>query len=339
MGRAQLLLTQVEEPRYQRQLRIIETAAQDGARTVRRIQEFTRVRRARPFEPVDVGQLIDEVLEVTRSRWKDDAMARGIAYEMRVSGGPVPPVAGDPSELREVLVNLVFNALDAMPKGGRVTIRLGADDERVRCDVTDTGVGMTDDVRRRVFDPFFTTKAEKGTGLGLSVAYGIIARHGGGIEARGEPGRGSTFTIRLPVARAPAPAPAPSAPGPAPRAARILLIDDEPAVRDVLADVLAAQGHTVSALPDGRAGLARLRDEPFDLVVTDLGMPELSGWEVVRLARLERGGIPVVLVTGWADHIDQEEARAHGVNGVLTKPFEVDAVREVVARALGGAST
>ncbi|MGH7268320.1 MAG: GAF domain-containing protein, partial [Candidatus Rokuibacteriota bacterium] len=338
MGRAQLLLTQVEEPRYQRQLRIIETAAQDGARTVRRIQEFTRVRRARPFEPVNVGQLIAEVLEVTRSRWKDDAMARGIAYEMRVSGGPVPPVAGDPSELREVLVNLVFNALDAMPTGGRVTIRLGADDERVQCDVTDTGVGMTGDVRRRVFDPFFTTKAEKGTGLGLSVAYGIIARHGGGIEARGEPGRGSTFTIRLPVARAPSPAPPAVSPASPPRAARILLIDDEPAVREVLADLLVAQGHTVSALPDGRAGLARLRDEPFDLVVTDLGMAGLSGWEVARLARVERGGIPVVLVTGWADHIDVDEARAHGVSGVLTKPFEAEAVRDVVARALSHVS-
>jgi signal transduction histidine kinase len=201
MGRAQLLLSHIDEPGQRRQLQIIEQAATDGARTVRRIQEFTRKRRARPFEPVDLNQVVDEVVEVTRSRWKDEALARGVTYEVGVVPTPLPPVAADPSELREVLINLVLNALDAMPAGGRVTLRTAPAGDGVTCEVVDTGGGMTEEVRQRVFDPFFTTKAEKGTGLGLSVAYGIISRHGGDIEVRSAPGAGSTFIIRLPVAR------------------------------------------------------------------------------------------------------------------------------------------
>jgi GAF domain-containing protein/ActR/RegA family two-component response regulator len=334
MGRAQLLLTQVEEPGLRRQLQIVEQAALDGARTVRRIQEFTRMRRARPFEPVDLNQTVDEVVEVTRSRWKDDALGRGIAYDVRVETAPIPPVLADPSEIREVLTNLVLNALDAMPDGGAVTVRTSADGSHVLCAVSDTGIGMTEAVRQRVFDPFFTTKAEKGTGLGLSVAYGIITRHGGEIDVRSEPWRGSTFTIRLPralsdekrrpVARAVDP----------PRPGRILLIDDEEAVRQTLADVLMSQGHAVIHCGDGRTGLARLHEEPFDVVFTDLGLPGLSGWEVTRLVKLRHPETPVILVTGWGDQISPEEAQSRGADFLLAKPFELDGVRAVVAEAL-----
>ncbi len=337
MGRAQLLLAQLEDPAQRRQLQIIETAAMDGARTVRRIQEFTRMRRARAFESVDLNQVVEEVVEVTRSRWRDEALAKGVSYEVRVEPTPLPPVAADPSELREVLMNLVFNALDAMPAGGRVTFSTAADGGRVSCVVTDTGVGMTDEVRQRVFDPFFTTKAEKGTGLGLSIAYGIITRHGGSIDVATAPGQGSAFTIRLPVAGAPPGVPPVDAAPGAPRGAKILLIDDEPHVRDVLADLLASQGHAVLACADGRSGLERLRAEPFDLVFTDLGMPGVSGWEVARLARLARPGIPIVLVTGWGDQIDRAEARGRGIDFVVAKPFEANAVKAALAGALASA--
>jgi GAF domain-containing protein/CheY-like chemotaxis protein len=338
IGRAQLLLDQVDEPGLRRQLQVIEQAAMDGARTVRRIQEFTRMRRARPFQSVDLNQIVEAVVEVTRSRWRDEAQAQSVTYDLRLDLASVEAVAGDPSELREALTNLVFNALDAMPRGGQVTLRTLMDGERVACVVADTGVGMTEEVRQRVFDPFFTTKAEKGTGLGLSLVYGIVTRHGGDVDVQSQPGEGSTFTIRLPAGRG-IPSGLPAAPLPRPAPARILVIDDEDRVRETLVDLLSRLGHTVTACGDGHSGLEHFDAESFDVVFTDLGMPRLSGWEVARQVKARRPGTPVALVTGWGDQIDAADAREQGVDFLLPKPFQADEVSAVVARALAGWST
>jgi GAF domain-containing protein/DNA-binding NarL/FixJ family response regulator/anti-sigma regulatory factor (Ser/Thr protein kinase) len=337
VGRAEVLLNETEDPELRRQLDVIIKVALDAAQTVRRIQEFTRMRRARPFQAVNLAQLIDEVVEVTRSRWKDEAQARGVRYEIVTDARPTPAVAGDPAEIREALTNLVFNALDAMPDGGRITLRTGTEDGRVLCVVSDTGIGMTEEVRQRIFDPFFTTKGERGTGLGLSVVYGIVSRHNAEVEVQSAPGQGSTFVLRFP------PAPeglAEAATRPAPRVSRrgrILVIDDEKEIGDVLADLLVRDGHQVVVTTSGEAGLERLAREPFDLVITDLGMPGLSGWEVARLAKQIRAGIPVAMVTGWGDRIDPAEAEARGVDCVLAKPFKRDTVREAVSAALRAA--
>ncbi len=200
LGRSQLLLTQVEDPEIRRQLEVVEEAALEAAQTMRRVQEFVRTRRERPFFTVELGPLAADVLEATRGRWKDDAEARGISYEVRVEAAPAPAVAGDPLELREALTAIVHNALDAMPDGGRLTVVTAPDGDAVRCVVADSGRGMTDDVRERVFEPFFTTKGARGTGLGLSVAYGILMRHGGDLDVSSRPGDGTTVTLRLPVA-------------------------------------------------------------------------------------------------------------------------------------------
>ncbi len=335
VGRAQLLLAHAEDPAQRRQLQIIEQAAMDGARTVRRIQEFTRVRRARPFQSVDVNQIAEEVVEVTRSRWRDEAHAQGLTYDIRIEADPVPPVAADPSELREALTNLLLNALDAMPRGGHVTVQTRVEGEHVVCVVSDTGIGMIEEVRRRVFDPFFTTKVEKGTGLGLSLVYGIVTRHGGEIDVRSRPSEGSVFTIRLPIGR-PIPEPPPPGPPSTMPLARILVIEDEERVRETLEDLLSQQGHAVVACADAQTGLARFEAEPFELVFTDLGMPKLSGWEVARAVKLRRPGTPVVLVTGWGDQIDPAEARDRGVDFLVPKPFQSGEVTAVVARALAG---
>jgi GAF domain-containing protein/FixJ family two-component response regulator/anti-sigma regulatory factor (Ser/Thr protein kinase) len=334
VGRAEVLLNETEDPELRRQLNVIINVALDAAQTVRRIQEFTRMRRARPFQAVNLAQLIDEVVEVTRSRWKDEAQGRGVHYEIVTDARPTPPVAGDPAEIREALTNIVFNALDAMPEGGRITLRTGTEDGRVVCAVSDTGIGMTDEVRQRIFDPFFTTKGERGTGLGLSVVYGILTRHNAEVEVRSAPGAGSTFILRFP----PAPEGLGEAPArPAPRAGRkgrILVIDDEKEIGQVLADLLTRDGHQVVVTTSGEAGLERLGEEPFDLVITDLGMPGISGWEVARLVKQLRPGTPVAMVTGWGDRIDPVEAESRGVDCVLAKPFKRDTVREAVSTVL-----
>ncbi len=264
----------------------------------------------------------------------DEAQGRGEHYEIVTDARPTPPVAGDPAEIREALTNIVFNALDAMPEGGRITLRTGTEDDRVVCAVSDTGIGMTDEVRQRIFDPFFTTKGERGTGLGLSVVYGILTRHNAEVEVRSAPGAGSTFILRFP----PAPEGLGEAPArPAPRAARkgrILVIDDEKEIGQVLADLLTRDGHQVVVTTSGEAGLERLGEEPFDLVITDLGMPGISGWEVARLVKQLRPGTPVAMVTGWGDRIDPVEAESRGVDCVLAKPFKRDTVREAVSTVL-----
>ncbi|PYM90077.1 MAG: hypothetical protein DME04_24095 [Candidatus Rokuibacteriota bacterium] len=335
LGRAELLSATTDSPDTRRALRSITTAAQDGARTVKRIQEFTRRKPPRPLERVDLGVVVRDVLEMTRARWEDQAHARGIGYEVRVEGAPVPPVIGDAADLREALTNLVFNALDAMAAGGHLTVRLAEDGERVRCEVTDTGAGMTPDVRERVFEPFFSTKLEKGSGLGLSVVYGIIKRLGGDILVESTPGIGTTFTLWLPIAF--------DGPDPATRdrhavtpvqAARVLVVDDEAAVREVIGDILMSDGHSVVYCPDGASALRALEADPFDAVFTDLGMPGLSGWDVARAVKRRRPGTPVSLITGWGDSVDATDAAHRGVDVLLSKPFSSADIREGLERCL-----
>jgi signal transduction histidine kinase len=337
VGRAQLLQRQVESPDLRRQLEIIERVAQDGAQTVRRIQEFARMRRTRPWQRVDLTDVVREVVEATRPRWSDQAQARGVTYSMRLDLSPVPAVIGDPAELREGLLNLLFNALDAMPQGGTLTFSTGVDGDRVFCVVADTGVGMTEEVRQRCFEPFFTTKAEHGTGLGLSIAYGIVTRHGGEIEVWSRPGQGSRFSVRLPVGAA-MPAPVPDLPMPPPGgSARILVVEDEPAVREMLVEVLAGQGHDVVAREDGASALTHLDGPAFDLALVDLSMPGMSGWEVAKGLREAQPQVPIALVTGWGDQIDFGEARQRGIDYLVPKPFNVDDMTRIVATVLARA--
>jgi CheY-like chemotaxis protein len=243
-------------------------------------------------------------------------------------------VSGDPAELRESLLNIFLNALDAMPRGGRVTVATEVRGGWALCVVTDTGCGMTEAVRRRVFEPFFSTKVEQGTGLGLSIAYGIVTRHGGEIDVSSRPGAGSVFSVRLPLVSVP-PAGAVDDLGAAPpRSARILVVEDQVPVGAVLGDLLVGMGHEVVACTDGRAALARLETTSFDLVVLDLGLPGVSGWDVVARVRQRRPGVPVILVTGWGHQLDLRETRQAGIDQVVAKPFNVDDLAAIIATAL-----
>jgi CheY-like chemotaxis protein len=200
--------------------------------------------------------------------------------------------------------------------------------------VADTGVGMSDSVRRRIFEPFFSTKGPSGTGLGLTMVYGIVSRHGGEILVETAEGAGSTFTIRLPVGRPPpAPMTRPSQVGL--NSVRVLVIDDEPFVRDTLGEILRQQYHDVVVADDGVSGLARFREGAFDLVMTDLAMPGMSGWQVAQAVKAARPQVPVVLVTGWGVEVQADELQTHGVDRVMTKPFRFEDVQEVVVSFCG----
>jgi signal transduction histidine kinase/CheY-like chemotaxis protein len=333
LGRAQLMQREVTDPRHRRWLEVIERSAIDGGHTVRRLQEFTRIRRDQPLVAVDVNRIAREALEMTQSRWRDDMRGRGVIIEIRTALGLVPEIAGDPVELREVLTNLILNAVDAMPKGGLLSVTSATVGKEVHLTVTDSGVGMSAAVRRRIFDPFFTTKGPQGTGLGLAMTYGIIGRHGGRIEVESEEGHGSTFRLIFPGTRALAIPPEPQGePLVAPAALACLVVDDEVSVGTLLGDVFESGGHRAVVCLDGADAIARFRAERFDVVFTDLAMPGVSGWQVARAVKAIAPDVPVFIVTGFGVELSPEECRANGVDAVLTKPLSIQELLDTVAR-------
>jgi signal transduction histidine kinase/ActR/RegA family two-component response regulator/PAS domain-containing protein len=329
LGRAQLLLQSVSDASERRQLEVIERAALDGAQAVRRVQEFTRLRQDEHFEALDVQEVLQGVLELTRPAWEAESKRRGITLAAALDLRAAQFVAGNASELREVFTNLILNALDAMPWGGTLTLSSTDADGGVCIRVTDTGVGMDAATRERIFDPFFTTKPVKGTGLGLSVAYGIITRHHGRIEVGSEPGRGSVFSVWLPAALARQAKPETAPDAPLPRL-RVLAVDDEEPVVRVLGDLLAVLGQEVEITLGGAAALERYSPERFDVVFTDLGMPEVNGWDVVQAVKSRSPDTPVVIVTGWGAQIEGRALHARGADYVIPKPFSLEDVREVL---------
>lgn len=332
LGRAQLLLTTRDPEKIESGLRIIIKTAKDGAKTIRRIQDFARQRRDHDFRAVSVAQVLLDVSEITRPRWKDHAEAANvhISLELQILSNAL--VMGDESELREVLVNMVFNAIDAMPRGGKLTLSTRAVDGQVEISIADTGTGMSDDVRSRIFDPFFTTKGKAGMGLGLAVSYGIIRRHEGTIEVESETEHGTCFRIRLPVARCGV-RDEPVVETAVPRLqpvqtgrTRILIVDDDAHVRDLLRDILEKEGHTVVMAESGQQALAFFKGSKFDAVFTDVGLPVMSGWEVARAVREVDALVPLAIITGWGEVVGSNQQKAAGVDWVVAKPFTVEQI-------------
>jgi len=334
LGRAQLTLQRLQDPQLRKWLQVIERAALDGAQTVRRLQEFTRTRRDQPFVAVDLNEVVRGALEITQSRWREEAHSRGVNVEVHTSFGSLPTVAGDPAELREAMTNLILNAVDAMPTGGSLTLTTKVENNLIVVTVEDTGVGIPEAIRGKIFDPFFTTKGPQGTGLGLSMTYGILSRHGARITVDSHEGHGATFRLTFAPGVVPDVERHPPAEAPPPGVSlRCLVIDDEAEVGRVLGDVLLTSGHRVTVLADGAEAIAQLRAEPFDLVFTDLAMPRVSGWQVAQAVKQIAPAVPVVLVTGFGVELTAEERQTHGVEMVLEKPLKIADILDAVARA------
>ncbi len=329
LGRTQLLLQAADDPEVRRQLCVIEQAALDGAHTVRRVQEFTRVRQDEHFETLDVNQVLLGVLELTRPVWEAGAKRRGVVVDVHLELHATQPTPGNASELREVFTNLVLNAVDAMPTGGDLWVRSENGSGVILVEVRDTGVGMTPQVAARIFDPFFTTKETKGTGLGLSVAYGIVSRHKGTIVVESDPGSCTVFTLTLPVGVVETPEKALDDALPLSRL-NILVVDDEEPVLQVMADLLIAMGHTVTTALGGPMGVELLDKHCYDVVFSDLGMPEVNGWDLALAAKTRHPNTAVVLVSGWGFQLEEETVTQRGVDLVLAKPFSWDDIERAL---------
>ena len=315
-------------------LATIEMAASDGAAVVRRLQDFARQRAASALAPMDLAQAVEEALELTRPRWQDEPQQRGKTIAVHAALGDLPPILGHAPEIREVLINLIFNAVDAMPDGGRLTLAGAATSAGITLTLTDTGIGMAEDVRQKIFEPFFTTKGVRGTGLGLSVAYGIMERHGGRMDVTSAPGQGTTVTLHFQAAAAGIAAPAAAHPL---RSAsrRLLLIDDEMTVRTTMGTLLRAVGHEVTEAENGPEGLASLADRPVDLVITDLGMPGMTGWEVAQQVKAAHPRLPVILLTGWGQQAPPPASGQECIDRVLGKPIRLEALQGAIAALTG----
>ena len=344
LGRAQLLQRTDDPEKLKRGLEIIIKTAEDGAKTVKRIQDFARQRRDHNFELVSVDQLILDASEITRPRWKNCAEASNIHITLNLQISSNGMVMGDDSELREVLVNMVFNAIDAMPEGGTLSLTTRTVDDSVIIQVIDTGVGMYPEVRSRIFDPFFTTKGTAGLGLGLAVSFGIIRRHGGNIEVDSQYGKGTEFRITLPLAKVAAKSVEPVATvavgstQTAPPVAqpeqksrtRILVVDDESFVRELLGEILDGEQCDFYLAESGGEALSAFKEMEFDGIFTDVGMPGMSGWEFAREIRQIDKNIPIAVITGWGEAVGSNEQKAAGVDWVIAKPFTADRISELV---------
>jgi len=335
LGRTQLLLMKVNEPDLVSGLNVIRQAAMDGGEAVRRIQQFSRVREDRAAEVLDLKDIAEEVLEITRSKWKNESERRGLKVEARLEVDHPLPILGSRAEIREALTNLIFNSVDALPKGGTITIRCGSDRGFSKLEVADDGIGMTEDVRSHMFEPFFTTKGMSGNGLGLSMVYGIVSRHRGSVEVETAPQEGTIVRMRFPATSREEQA-TPSPPSVrAPYQARILVVDDEAEILAVLREALERGGHVVDTAASGNEGIDRFRAGRYDVVLSDLGMADVSGWEVARVVRREGSpGIVLGLVTGWGATISEEMVKSHGVSFVIAKPFQVEDLISRVNRAI-----
>lgn len=331
-------------------LRYIRTAGEDIAHIVARLREFYRRREdTESLQKINLNTLGEQVIDMTRPRWRDIPQSRGITVETVGDFTPnVPDMIGIESEVREALTNLVLNAVDALPNGGKITLRTrvferdicpGSDQypTQIVVEVSDTGIGMSEETRTRCLEPFFSTKGKRGTGLGLAMVYGVMERHEGRIEIASEPGRGTTFRLFFPVRNKTHGVNDSQADDPAPTPLQILCIDDEPLLRDLLKEMLERDGHAVEVCDGGQSGLdtfrqARLQGKPFDVVITDLGMPYVDGRQVAKVLKQESPGTPIVMLTGWGAFMKDDTAAPVQVDSVLSKPPRSKELRETLCR-------
>jgi signal transduction histidine kinase/ActR/RegA family two-component response regulator len=318
----------------------IQRAIEDVAETVARMREFYRPREPQiALGRIHINRAVQQIIELTRARWSDVAQQRGIMIELRTElADDLPELIGAESEVRDALTNLIFNAVDAMPNGGILTIRtslLGS--QRVCLEVSDTGLGMDEETRRRCLEPFYTTKGERGTGLGLAMVYGMIQRHSAELEIDSELGKGTTmrliFALSLPDTAASGLVPVlvpPQSP------LRILLVDDDPILLQSLRDTLEGDGHSITAASGGQAGIdaftaAAAAATPFDVVVTDLGMPYVDGRKVAAKVRAVSPTVPIVMLTGWGQRLVADDEVPPHVDRVLNKPPRLAELRQILA--------
>ena len=315
-------------------LRRIRDGAANASDAVRRLRHFHRPADGDEGRaPLDVNKAVERALALTQPKWKEEMSARGVAIHIRKEFESVPLILGREGQLTEALTNLILNALDAMPAGGSLLLRTTATADEVTVEVRDTGTGMPAHVVARCFEPFFTTKGSHATGLGLAMVHGIVREHGGDVEIESTEGSGTGVALRLPVTAIRATTPPAAADAEAGGPLRVLVIDDDPQVCRFLRAVFETGPYTAEVVDTARDGLRAFGEKHFDVVITDRAMPEMSGDEVAAEVKRQKPSVPVIMLTGFGDLLNDSAQQPPGVDRILSKPLRASelkhAVREV----------
>ena len=335
LGHTQMLLSKKSlDAATSERLQIIEKLVLDGSEVVKRIQEFTRLRTTKDFSGVNIKDIINDVVRMTESKWSGESNIPKITLRVDTDSMEIPIVEGNASELREVFIDILFNAVDAMSKGGELTIQAKSGGKSVFVTFYDTGEGMSEETKKRVFDPFFTTKGPKGVGLGMSVAYGIISRHNGQIIIDSELGVGTAVTVQLPVSEKVIKEIEGKFNLKQEEKTKILLIEDHKVTLDILAENLINQGHSVHKADNGMAGIKMFKDGNYDIVITDVGLPDISGWAVSKKIKDMSPQVPIVFITGWGNQLSSSQLKEYGVDFILAKPFKIEEISSIIKKAL-----
>jgi PAS domain S-box-containing protein len=310
-------------------LRVIVQAATDGAETIKNLLTFARPPQELPTSRVMLGELLADVVRLTAPRWRDAAQAEGREVKVDLSVDGDTTIEGSPESLREAFANLILNAVDALPRGGTIRLVARRRADLVEVEVSDNGTGMSEEVRARVFEPFFTTKGERGTGLGLPIVLSVVQQHRGQITLETRLGEGTTFRLAFPAPAAVRPSP-PAMPTKA--SLRILAVDDELPLAKLIGLMLGADGHTVELATSGEEALRILEEQPFDLVISDVGMGSgMNGWQLAEAVRARYPTTRFCLATGWGAQIDPNDAHARGVHAIVAKPYRIADLRRLIS--------
>ncbi len=338
-GRAQLLQLRTTDQKTKNDLDVILKAAMDGAETVRRLQDFAKKKVDDNASAIDVNLIIEDVIQLTQTKWKDIAHQKGINIEIIKEFDNLPIIFGSGSELREILTNLILNAVDAMPKGGTIKITTKNLDRLYSIIVEDTGVGIPEEALPKIFNPFYTTKGERGTGLGLAMVKTLVAKRQGDIQVQSQVGVGTKFTITFPklnveknlsndkiytteIRKVSSTNPY-----------NVLIIDDEEEIRLLLSEILQQANYGVVIAKDGKEGIEKFKNNKIDIVFTDLGMPDVNGWEVAKEVKKINPNTPVILISGWGRDLKDQDLTNTGVDFLASKPFHIDEIFQILVHA------
>ena len=335
LGRAQLLQQRLyDRSALESGLKAIEKLAANATKTTQRMQHFAGSNKDTTFAPVDLNEVTNYVVQITRPSWQDQAQKDGAGITVFVRSDKTPPILGNASDLKEALTNLMLNSIEAMSNGGIIRIRTFSDNDSVRVSISDTGIGMSEQVLRRAFEPFFTTRGMDNLGLGLGIARSIVESHRGEMVIESEEGNGTTVAMGFPIPKDEGNAERPALLPDKGTSASILVVDDQEMIRELFREVLVRDGHELALASGSREGLQAFDKGYFDIVYTDLGMPGISGWQVASEIKKRKPGTVVVMTTGWEIRMDEEELGKNGVDFVLTKPFQLQQLRDSVVQAM-----
>lgn len=332
MGQIRQIKRSATDPWLLKQLEMLESSTRTGSDTIRRMLDFARGGRVTQMEILDIDKLMHNVIYMTQARWLEVQQKEGVLISPVIEVDTDLYIEGSRSEIMNAVTNLIFNSVDAMPDGGLLTLKAFGDDERVHIRVQDTGMGMTEEVRDRIFDPFFTTKGPEGNGLGMSEVYGTLKRHSGDIDVVSEVGNGTSITLSFRRVD-PQPEPEPIPKSDIPRI-RVLTVDDNAFFAETLNELLTDEGHSVSTHTSTREALEAFSKHDYDMVITDMEMPEMGGREFAEEIKKLNPDVPVLLLSGWPIFLEDEPKLAEFIDYALAKPFTVEDIQGVIMQAM-----